>query len=122
MPPCVSACKQGPGAAAAALFGLCLAVWAAAVQAAEMPAFELTIREHRFEPETLHVPAGTRFKLVIRNADPTAEEFESYELNREQVIQGDGEETVYIGPLKAGTYPFVGEFHEDTAKGQIIAE
>ena len=29
---------------------------------------------------------------------------------------------ILIGPLKAGRYEFVGEFHEATAKGVVIAE
>lgn len=106
--------------ALAALF-LAAALWAPAALAGE-PTFELTIRDHRFQPETLNVPANSRIKLVIHNADPTPEEFESYELNREKVIPGNSTATVFIGPLEAGTYPFVGEFHEETAKGGIVAQ
>ena len=40
--------------------------------------YELTIKDHRFEPLELQVPAGKRFKLVVKNLDPTAEEFESH--------------------------------------------
>jgi hypothetical protein len=29
---------------------------------------------------------------------------------------------VYIGPLKAGKYPFFGEFNQATARGVVIAE
>jgi hypothetical protein len=29
---------------------------------------------------------------------------------------------VYIGPLKAGKYPFFGEFNPATARGVVIAE
>jgi hypothetical protein len=29
---------------------------------------------------------------------------------------------VLIGPLKPGTYDFVGEQHEDTAQGRLLAE
>ena len=39
--------------------------------------YELTIKDHRFEPLELQVPAGKRFKLVVKNLDPAAEEFES---------------------------------------------
>lgn len=92
------------------------------VALADEPTFELTISDHRFQPETLNVPANVRIKLVIQNADPTPEEFESYELNREKVISGNSKATVYIGPLEPGTYSFFGEFHEDTAKGSIVAK
>ena len=84
--------------------------------------FELTIREHKFEPEVLEIPAGKRVKLMVHNKDATPEEFESHDLNREKVIPGGTTGVVFIGPLSPGTYKFVGEFHEDTAKGRIVVK
>ena len=83
---------------------------------------KLVIENHRFQPETVNIPSGQKVKLVIENRDPTPEEFESHSLNREKVIPGKSTGTVYIGPLAAGSYPFVGEFNEKTAKGVIIAK
>jgi hypothetical protein len=37
-------------------------------------------------------------------------------------VPGKSKGVVRIGPLKAGTYPFVGEYHESTAKGTITVE
>jgi plastocyanin len=82
----------------------------------------LTIRDHRFEPTELRVPAGKKIKLVIDNQDATPEEFESHALKREKVVPGKSKASIFIGPLKAGKYPFVGEFNEKTAKGVIVAE
>jgi plastocyanin len=82
----------------------------------------LIIRDHRFEPEEVRVPAGQKVKLVVHNQDSTPEEFESYELNREKVAAPGAKVTIYIGPLSPGHYPFFGEFHEKTARGSIIAE
>jgi hypothetical protein len=93
-----------------------------AVSAAADPEFRLAIREHRFEPAVLHVPAGKRIKLTVVNLDPTPEEFESYELNREKLIPGNTSGTVYIGPLEPGRYPFFGDFHPKTTTGVIVAE
>lgn len=84
--------------------------------------YTLVINNHRFEPAELTVPAGEKIKLLIENRDATPEEFESHTLNREKVIAGKGKTTIYIGPLDAGRYPFVGEFHEATAQGVIIAK
>jgi plastocyanin len=84
--------------------------------------FTLTIKDHRFDPSELQVPAGKKLKLVVKNLDPTPEEFESHDLKREKVIAGKGEATMAIGPLKPGTYKFVGEYHEGTAQGQIVAK
>lgn len=82
----------------------------------------LTIKDHRFDPETLEIPAGQKVKLLVRNQDPTPEEFESYSLNREKIIPGNSEGVVYIGPLDPGTYEFFGEFNQDTAQGKVIAK
>jgi len=84
--------------------------------------YTLTIRDHRFDPAELHVPAGKKIKLFIDNRDATAEEFESYELNREKVIPAKSKFSVFIGPLAPGRYPFFGDFHQQTAKGVIVAE
>lgn len=84
--------------------------------------FTITIKDHRFEPSKIHVPAHQKVKLVISNLDATPEEFESHDLNREKIITGAGKTTIYIGPLKPGQYTFVGEFHMDTAQGTVIAE
>jgi plastocyanin len=83
---------------------------------------QLSIKNHRFEPTELKVPAGQRVKLIVNNQDKTAEEFESHSLNREKVIPGGGKATIFIGPLKAGRYDFSGEYNEATAKGVVIAE
>jgi len=84
--------------------------------------YSLVIKDHRFQPAELTVPAGSKVKLLIENRDDTPEEFESHALNREKVIAAHGKATLYIGPLEAGRYPFFGEFNEATAQGVIIAK
>ena len=100
---------------------LALVLFPALALAADLE-YTLTIRDHRFEPVELRVPAGKKIKLIIDNQDKSAEEFESHELNREKIIPPKSKATVYIGPLSPGRYPFIGEFHEKTANGVIIAE
>ena len=90
--------------------------------AAETPEFNLAIRNHRFEPAELKVPAGVRVKLLVRNEDATPEEFESIELDREKIVSGGAEIRVRIDPLKPGKYDYYGEFHMETAFGQIVAK
>lgn len=104
-----------------ALALLLMPVLAASARAAD-DAVVITIKDHRFDPETVEVPAGKKVKLLIRNQDPGPEEFESYSLNREKVIAGNSEGVVFIGPLDPGIYDFFGEFHEDTAQGKIVAK
>lgn len=84
--------------------------------------YALTIKGHHFTPAVLEVPAGQKLKIVVSNEDPTAEEFESYELNREKVVSGNSRITVFIGPLDPGTYPYFGDFHKDQATGKIVAK
>ena len=82
----------------------------------------LVIEQNRFRPEEIRVKAGAPFVLVITNRDRTAEEFESRDLRIEKVIPPGKTVRLRVPALKAGTYPFVGEYHEKTAKGRIIAE
>ncbi len=90
--------------------------------AAERPVYEVSIQDHRFLPDTVEIPAGTRIKLLVKNLDPTPEEFESHELNREKIIPGNSEAKIFLGPLDPGEYSFFGEFNEATAQGKIIVK
>jgi len=90
--------------------------------ASAMAEFTLSIKNHEFTPATVTIPANTKVKLIVKNLDSTPEEFESEKLHREKVIQGNSQAVIFIGPLKPGAYPFVGEFHESTAKGQIVVK
>ena len=82
----------------------------------------LLIRDHKFDPPELHVPAGKRIAVTVENRDATPEEVESKALRVEKVIAGSGKGIVRFGPLNAGTYPFFGDFHQDTAQGRVVAE
>src|SRR2546427_2976441 len=82
----------------------------------------LVLREHKFVPAEITVPAGKKIKLVIENQDATAEEFESDELKREKVVPAKGKISFFVGPLAPGRYPFFGDFHKDTARGVLIAK
>jgi len=104
------------------LFPVAGLVFAFAAVAADPPEFTLTIKDHKFEPAELTVPAGQKVKLKVVNADATPEEFESHELKREKVIPGNTTATIFVGPLKPGEYPFFGEFNPKTAQGKLIVK
>jgi hypothetical protein len=99
-----------------------IALMNAPFSASAADSYTLTIKDHKFNPETLEIPAGEKVKITVVNEDPTPEEFESYELNREKIINGNSKGIVFVGPLEPGTYPFFGEFNQDSAKGQIVAK
>ncbi len=103
------------------LVGLAAGLYATGPAAAD-ESYTLTIKDHRFEPAQLQVPAGKKLKLKVKNLDATPEEFESHDLKREKVIPGKSQALIPIGPLKPGTYRFVGEFNEKTAHGEIVAK
>jgi hypothetical protein len=93
-----------------------------ALTAEETPTSEVIIKDHKFQPSVIEVPANRKIKLVIKNQDPTPEEFESYQLNREKVIPGGAQTVIFIGPLQPESYPFFGEFNQATAQGKIIVK
>jgi plastocyanin len=101
---------------------LLLSLLTHAAFAADVKEYKLYIRDHRFVPAEVVIPAKTKVKLVVINEDATAEEFESHELNREKVVAGKSKISVFIGPLKPGRYPFFGEFHQATAQGAVIVK
>ena len=106
---------------ASTLIALLLGFTATGASTAELE-LALVIKNHCFEPVELKVPANQRVKLVVHNQDSTPEEFESHSLNREKVIPGGAKATIFIGPLKPGRYPFVGEYNEATAKGVVVVD
>jgi|SRR6185312_10416954 len=106
------------------VLSLGLALLAPAVSpaiAADAPVVTLTIKDHRFEPSEIQVPANQKIELRVVNKDSTAEEFESLDLHREKVVAGGREITVYVGPLQPGSYEFFGDFNPKTARGHLIA-
>ena len=102
-------------------FGM-VALFTAGAAAARADDYVLTIKDHRFTPAEIKVPANQRVMITVVNEDATPEEFESNAMKVEKVIAGKSKGVVRIGPLKPGRYPFVGEYHEATAKGVVIAE
>ncbi|OIP17179.1 MAG: hypothetical protein AUK53_02485 [Betaproteobacteria bacterium CG2_30_59_46] len=92
------------------------------VNAEELTIYALTAENGRFQPETIVVPAGRRFKIVITNKGPGPEEFESIELRKETVLAPGVTRTLVFAPMKPGTYKFFGEFHKDTAQGRIVVK
>lgn len=93
-----------------------------AALADELPQYNLVIRNHVYQPAELKVPADVKFKLLIENQDASPEEFESTEIGREKIVLPRSTVSVFVGPLKRGSYRFFGDFHQDTAQGRLIVE
>jgi plastocyanin len=83
---------------------------------------KVTLRDHRFDPAEIQVRVGKPTILFLINEDAAAEEFDSTALRTEKVIAAGHHATIRLRPLGPGRYPFMGEFHPDTAQGVVIAE
>jgi len=102
---------------------LSIALSVAGASAADTPPeLALTLDQHRFSPEELRVKANAPFVLVITNKDKEDEEFEMSSLRIEKIIPGGKTLQLKMPALKPGTYQFIGDFNEKTAKGRIVAE
>lgn len=90
--------------------------------AAELLTYTVVAKDGRLIPNTLNVPAGARFKIVVRNEGRDAIEFESLQLRKEKVLAPGSESFVVIAPLRPGEYDFFDEFHPDTGRCRIIVK
>jgi hypothetical protein len=81
----------------------------------------IAISGGKFVPSEVPVPAGKKVKLVIRNQDKTAAEFESADLHREKIVQPGGEIAVFVGPLDPGSYEFFDDFRPEN-RGHLVVK
>jgi hypothetical protein len=88
---------------------------------AELPTYELSMRDGRFTPAQLEVEAGQRFKIVLKNDGQGPAEFESTPLRVEKVLSPGVTTFVVIHPLRPGQYPFFDEFNPQLPEGSILA-
>jgi Cupredoxin-like domain len=89
---------------------------------AESGPIPLRLKDHKFTPAEIHVKADQPNVIRLTNDDDTAEEFDSSSLKVEKVVVGHSAGDVRLRPLAPGRYPFMGEYHSETAQGVVIAE
>ena len=100
--------------------GVAIASAASAASDGSPPSLTLTLKDHRFSPTTLAIPAGSRVRVTLINRDAATEEFDSHDLRIEQLVTPMAKVSFNVGPLRPGQYSFEGEFHANTAQGKII--
>ena len=99
---------------------LTLLALASPAYAEDPPEFRQTFLGDRFEPADLTVPAGVKFVLRVENKSAAALEWESVSLHREKVVPAGASATIYIGPVKAGSYEYFDDFHPKI-RGRLVA-
>jgi hypothetical protein len=82
----------------------------------------LILQNHKFTPAVIKLKANQPAMITMVNKDATAEEFDSSDLKIEKVVAGNQSGNIRIRALKPGTYHFMGEYHDKTAQGVVIAE
>ena len=82
----------------------------------------MTLKDHKFTPTEIHVKANRPTSVTLTNNDDQTEEFDSTALKIEKIVTGHGVGHMQWRPLAPGRYPFMGEFHSDTAQGVVVAE
>jgi hypothetical protein len=98
-----------------------LAVSASPVFASD-DSYSLTLKDHKFSPADLTIPAGKKVKVSVKNLDSTPAEFESDDFKAEKVVPAGKQVDILIGPLKAGTYEFHDEYHEAESKTRLTVK
>ena len=105
-----------------ALFAALLTFAPMVVLAEDIAVHKLVAKDGAFEPATIEVAAGKRFKLEVSNEGKGPMEFESKDLKQEKIIAKGGKASFTVNALKPGTYVFFDEHHQDAPKGKIVVK
>lgn len=81
----------------------------------------ITLKDHRYAPDVVTVPAGKKIRIDVVNRDATADDFDSDDLHVDRDLKPHEHATFVIGPLRPGHYAFKGELYAATAHGEVIA-
>src|SRR5215467_5550120 len=104
------------------LIATLFAVAPAVALAEEMPVYKLVAKDGVFEPATIEVAAGKKFKIELSNEGTGPMEFESKDLKQEKVLAKGAKSSIVVNGLKAGTYTFFDEYKPNAPKGNVIAK
>lgn len=91
-------------------------------QQPELPTFHIVVKDGRFSPDRIEVPAGARIKLSLQNDGPGPLEFENDDMHIEKILAAGARSFVVLPKLKPGEYSFVDEFNPITGELILIAK
>jgi hypothetical protein len=80
----------------------------------------LILKDQRFTPEVITIPANQRVKIDLTNEDAAGDDFESKDLQVDKAVGALGHVSFFIGPLTPGTYAFKAEKNATTAHGKVV--
>jgi len=83
---------------------------------------QVHLKNHRFSPAVIKVKANQPAMIVLFNDDDGADEFDSSSLKIEKVVPGHNKGNIRLRALAPGKYPFMGEYHAETAQGVVVAQ
>lgn len=109
------------GVAGAALLLALISGGPTSARAADMPTFQIEMKDGTIAPARLEVPAGTPFKIVVSNTGATPAEFESTSLHKEVVLAAGSTRSMVFRRLESGEYGFFDDFHPE-AKATLVAK
>jgi cupredoxin-like protein len=90
-------------------------------RAADEVTVPLAVQDGGFEPVEVTTPSGAKVRIEVTNQTAVAIEFESFELNRERVVQPGQKVAVYLSGLGPGRYEFFDDFHPER-KGVLVVQ
>ncbi|MDQ2093710.1 cupredoxin domain-containing protein [Rhodalgimonas zhirmunskyi] len=88
---------------------------------AAIPTYLVELNDGALLPETLIVPAKTRFRIQVRNIGTKPSEFESNQMRLEEVLFMGAEATMMVTPLDPGEYDYFDEF-QPGVMGKLTAK
>ena len=95
---------------------------ASAAGAAEPTTVELTLKDHRFTPAEVKVPANQPFQITVHNQDDAAEEIDSGPLKVEKVVPPGSSATVRVRPMPPAATSSWASTTRRRRKGVVVAE
>jgi plastocyanin len=108
-------------AATAVVVVTAFAASAPMVSADDGTTFEVSVKDHQFQPAEFKAAAGTAIVFKVKNLDTAPVEFESEPLQFETVVKPNAEIVVKVKPQKPGHYVFFDDLHQET-KGTLVVE
>jgi plastocyanin len=108
-------------AAIAVAIATSFAIAAPLARAEDGTTFEVSVKDHQFQPAEFKAAAGTAIVFKVKNMGAESVEFESEPLQFETVVKPNAEIMVKVKPQKPGRYVFFDDLHQET-KGTLVVE